>query len=418
MNDMSEAPTVPQTGRPVSPVFVGDRDKLFSLVSRNAVFFILTLTIYRFWGWTYLRRYFWSNTELAGEPLEYRGTPWIMLKAFLRMLGFLILVTAVAYGTPILFMESTNLMVVSAVLGAGLILWFWGFALFSRMRFLLKLTRWRGINAVMKRGAAGFATRALVCTVINFLTLFLAFPATFAYLERYKYESIMVGNRSLSADVRGWDIFVIFAKHFGLAILIGLGITLATVPVIGLLSVFIASGGDAESVKEGTMNAEALMNSPAWVAAPVAAISTFVYLANLFPIIRAGLRTRAYILSRLSLDGVDWKWDMNIAPLTSRYFRLAAWAAVGVGGLTLVGSLLISGISLQDLEWINYLGYALIIMVVLFKPWFWDYFVWKEIWQGLVFQDINQIETIRQSMDTDDTAMDGFDGADFDMAAF
>src|SRR5262245_23169515 len=64
--------------------FLGQRRAYWRLLIRGAALLMCTLGIYRFWLATDVRRFLWSNTEIAGEPLEYTGT------AFELLLGFLI----------------------------------------------------------------------------------------------------------------------------------------------------------------------------------------------------------------------------------------------------------------------------------------------------------------------------------------
>ena len=49
--------------------FLGQRRSYWRLLIRGAVLLMFTLGIYRFWLATDVRRFLWSNTEIAGEPL-------------------------------------------------------------------------------------------------------------------------------------------------------------------------------------------------------------------------------------------------------------------------------------------------------------------------------------------------------------
>ena len=55
---------------------------------RGAV--LVTLGIYRFWLMTDVRRFLWSNTEIAGETLEYDGLATELLVGFLFAIAILI----------------------------------------------------------------------------------------------------------------------------------------------------------------------------------------------------------------------------------------------------------------------------------------------------------------------------------------
>ena len=54
--------------------FRGEPRPFWRLLAHGAVLLMLTLGIYRFWLTTDIRRFLWSNTELAGESFEYTGT--------------------------------------------------------------------------------------------------------------------------------------------------------------------------------------------------------------------------------------------------------------------------------------------------------------------------------------------------------
>jgi len=71
-------PPLPAPATPAAPAvrFVGDRRAYWRLLVRGAALLAVTLGIYRFWFATDVRRFLWSNTEVAGESLEYTGTPF------------------------------------------------------------------------------------------------------------------------------------------------------------------------------------------------------------------------------------------------------------------------------------------------------------------------------------------------------
>ena len=70
--------------------FLGQRWSYWRLLIRGAALLIITLGIYRFWLATDVRRFLWSNTEIAGEALEYTGTALELLLGFLVAIALLI----------------------------------------------------------------------------------------------------------------------------------------------------------------------------------------------------------------------------------------------------------------------------------------------------------------------------------------
>src|SRR6185503_5363893 len=88
-------PTIPPSPAPATPTapavrFVGDRRAFWRLLIRGAALLGVTLGIYRFWFATDVRRFLWSNTEVANETLEYTGTPYELLIGFLIAIAVLV----------------------------------------------------------------------------------------------------------------------------------------------------------------------------------------------------------------------------------------------------------------------------------------------------------------------------------------
>ena len=57
---------------------------------KGAALLLISLGIYRFWLMTDVRRFLWSNTEIAGETLEYDGVATELLLGFLFAIAILI----------------------------------------------------------------------------------------------------------------------------------------------------------------------------------------------------------------------------------------------------------------------------------------------------------------------------------------
>src|SRR5438477_13088308 len=87
------APLPPPTGAR----FSGNERAFWRLVSRVAVLLLVTLGIYRFWLATDVRRFLWSNTEIAGYGLEYIGTARELLLGFLIAIALLVPINVVFF---------------------------------------------------------------------------------------------------------------------------------------------------------------------------------------------------------------------------------------------------------------------------------------------------------------------------------
>src|SRR5512140_3613228 len=77
------------TAAPGAVRFLGTRRAYWRLLIRGAVLLMVTLGVYRFWLTTDVRRFLWANTEVAGETLEYTGTPVELLIGFLVAIAIL-----------------------------------------------------------------------------------------------------------------------------------------------------------------------------------------------------------------------------------------------------------------------------------------------------------------------------------------
>ena len=76
---------------PAGPVrFLGKEGVYWRLRIKGAALVVVTLGIYRFWLATDARRFLWSNTEIAGETLEYNGLATELLVGFLLAIAIVV----------------------------------------------------------------------------------------------------------------------------------------------------------------------------------------------------------------------------------------------------------------------------------------------------------------------------------------
>lgn len=179
-------------GRIARVEFTGTRSDLFGLLCRGYLLMLPTLGIYRFWVTTWKRRFYWHNTVIDGEPLEYTGN------ALQLLVGFLF---AVAFFLPIyiaLFYLSTQSpgIVIVGYLVIGALLWFLtGYAIYRARDFRLSRTLWRGIRFNQYGNAWGYALRRFLWSIAMVATLGLIYPAMASNLWRYRYDNTWYGDR-------------------------------------------------------------------------------------------------------------------------------------------------------------------------------------------------------------------------------
>jgi uncharacterized membrane protein YjgN (DUF898 family) len=104
---MTTIDTVAEAGEPLVLSQRADLKSFLGLSLKNGLLNIVTLTLYRFWGKTEVRRRVWSTTYLNDEPFEYTGRGVELFIGFLIALGviglpFLVVVFAAQLLGPVL----------------------------------------------------------------------------------------------------------------------------------------------------------------------------------------------------------------------------------------------------------------------------------------------------------------------------
>lgn len=126
------------------------RPGLGKLAITNFLLNLITLTVYRFWAKTNVRRHIWSCVYINGQPLEYTGHGMELFKGALIVFGlfllpFIFLIAFISIylgpGHPALFAVQALLYLFVFVL--------WGAALYRARRYQLSRTLWRGIRGTL-----------------------------------------------------------------------------------------------------------------------------------------------------------------------------------------------------------------------------------------------------------------------------
>ena len=205
-SEVQETENAPAQGEPMA--FTGRKGPLAKILAKNAVFTLLTFGIYRFWAKTWVRRYFWSNTLIRGEPMEYTGTPMELF------IGFLVVMVAIV---PISLLGGLAevVSVAAGELGAVIYNVFYLLLLFAliqvafyRMwRYRLTRTTWRGVRFGLDGSTWKFMGKALVWSGVAIFTLGLGAPWMRMALIRYRLENTRFGNTTFEFKGSGAPLF-------------------------------------------------------------------------------------------------------------------------------------------------------------------------------------------------------------------
>ena len=182
--------------------FRGEPRAFWRLLAHGAVLLMFTLGIYRFWLTTDIRRFLWSNTELAGESFEYTGTARELLLGFLIAIAILVPLYAGFFLVALGLGELSSLLalLVLAVLGH--------YAVYRARRYRLTRTVYRGVRFHQSGSAWRYAVCALFWWTLILSTLGLAYPFAQSRLERFKMRNTFFGDLQGRFEGSGVRLFL------------------------------------------------------------------------------------------------------------------------------------------------------------------------------------------------------------------
>src|SRR5215213_10495329 len=207
--------------------FSGNERAFWRLLIRGAVLLLLTLGIYRFWLATDVRRFLWSNTEIAGDGLEYIGTAREILLGFLKaiaLMGPINVVFFLAAFSRGVIGQISGLLALAALALLG------QFAVYRARRYRLTRTVYRGIRFHQTGSAWRYSACAIFWWAMIALTLGLAYPWAQASLERFKLRNTYYGDLQGHFVGSGWKLFfrgvlfwLVVVGPFGFGLLLAFG---------------------------------------------------------------------------------------------------------------------------------------------------------------------------------------------------
>ncbi len=230
---MSEAAAETRQGR---VEFTGSRHELLGIIVRGYLQMLPTIGLYRFWQATWKRRFYWQNTVIDGDPLEYTGSATQLLAGFFFALAFFLpIYVALFY----LSMQDTDLVLIGyGCIGA--VIWFLaGYAIYRARDFRLSRTLWRGIRFDQRGNSWAYALRRFLWSLAMLPTFGLVYPWMASSLWRYRYRHTWYGDRKF--EIGGnWKSF---AGPYYAALLLNLLTIGAAVTAIVMRNDVVLVGG-------------------------------------------------------------------------------------------------------------------------------------------------------------------------------
>lgn len=185
---------------------------MIRLALTNALFNVLTLTIWRFWGKTRVRSALWGNTTAWGDPVEYTGTGRELFLGFLIVLaiimlplmGAVIVISALAETDP-----AMDLLVIPFYAVVAFLL---AMGMYRAWRYQLSRTVWRGIRAGLDGSAMRYALIWTCVTLAVIVSLGWAWPWADMVLTRFRMNNTTFGGHRFQCDAEARPIY----QHFAL----------------------------------------------------------------------------------------------------------------------------------------------------------------------------------------------------------
>ncbi len=333
---MNDVPTAAAAAPPAAPTrarFSGSMPALRRLIIRGALLQAVTLGIYRFWLTTDIRRFYWANTEIAGDSAEYTGT------AIELLIGFLI---AIAILVPIF------VLIALAALGLGaagqlagligyVILGVLGqYAYFRARRYRLTRTVFRGLRLHQTGSAWRYAFRSILWGIAIVFTLGLAYPFAQASLERYKMSCTWYGDLQGSFVGRGSALFWR-----------GLSLWLIVLAPIVATAAYLAAALDwdtlAQALRSGTAkDPRALETNAAFKTALAVVTSGLGWTAFAAVIVYPAFQaiTARWWLNGLRFGDLAVSSDLRMRRFYGAYLRYLGWTVLASFGVLLAFTVL------------------------------------------------------------------------------
>ena len=208
-------------GEPIRIEYV-PRPGLARLAIVNFLLNLITLTIYRFWAKTSVRRHIWSCVHINGQPLEYTGRGMELFKGALIVFGLFLLpfVLVIALISIALGPEHPALLGVYFLLYL-LIFLLWGAALYRARRYQLSRTLWRGIRGTLVGSSMIYSLTYFGSIMARGMSLGWSTPVLNTVLQEQIIGDMRFGDLAFKFKGRAGPLYPTYALCWFLSLIAG-----------------------------------------------------------------------------------------------------------------------------------------------------------------------------------------------------
>lgn len=276
---------------------------------KNGLLNIITLTLYRFWGKTEVRRRVWQGLRLNGDAFEYTGRGMELFIGFLLALVVLGLpFLLVVFGAQFLRPGYALLIILPLYL---FIFWLWGFGVFTAFRYLASRTTWRGIRFRLAGSATGYGFYYIGAVLLSGITFGWYWPTAERSLAERLWGELRFGDRRVRFSMGKATKEGVYGP-FALGWLLTITPYLLLFTIIGMIAAMNAPVGPVYAapapapVPPMPQMATILMGyMVAFVIAPILMLIWAPYQAAMMRSIAAGV----------SIDGATFRLEVKAIPL-------------------------------------------------------------------------------------------------------
>lgn len=310
----------------------GKVSNVLGLALKNALLTVITLTLYRFWARTSIRRRVWSRAWVMGDNFEYTGNGWDLFRGFLISLPCFFL--------PAIFVFYVAPYALEPAYAVWLTLGFYVVAVpliaaarFWMRRYQLSRTRWRGIRLGLTGSAWAFAMASWGWSVLQLLTLGWYTPVARINRARKLWEEARFGDQpfEFAEGVQNpseglWWPFAL--GWFGFPIAMIAGWIAAVALAVPLFGVQLATLGAQTTEQTANIETMGIVLGLAWV--------VFTLIAWLFTWMPYRAAAMNRIASLITIDGARFRLRANTWSLFG--ISLLGWM-ITIFSLTLLAPL-------------------------------------------------------------------------------
>ncbi|NWG46403.1 MAG: DUF898 family protein [Alphaproteobacteria bacterium] len=181
---------------------------IVGLAVGNALLGLVTLSLFRFWARTRVRRYLWQTSFINGEPLDYSGKGSELFVSFLMAIGLFIAPALLVSLFLTLWAEPGGaLQVLGWMAASGLLGVLYGYATYRQRGYILSRTHWRGIRFAQSGSAVGYGLALLGYLLLVSLTFGLFTPVMNNRLVRRLRTNTWFGDARFAYDGKALPLF-------------------------------------------------------------------------------------------------------------------------------------------------------------------------------------------------------------------